>query len=302
MRDFREVLVLRSFRKYDPLRLDLENAIRAVSISDGSKLPVRFVDIEKRVDFVNAMNAFDGALAIFDGHGSHTANSDIAALQLSGGPLNVWELRNEVRMPPLFFACACSTHALSRSHVTTANGLLNCGVRSVIASLMPIHSKVAALFAMRMLLQLYQLWPAILEGQLPHSIRWDEAFGFIQRMMYVSECLDTLFPMYDKWPQERIALQSDCTTLIYKGQSDWFEDVIERIAIAFNVTSEVIVERLRSKLPFPEVLKYLQIGNPESVVIGPESPTMDWILDVDTDNNLGAEMQSDVNTTRAGDG
>lgn len=276
---FREILILRSFKRDDPLRSDLETAVKATCLTNGDAIPARFVDVRDRAEFINALNGFGSALVIFDGHGIHPKESDIATLQLADEAVNLWDLRQKVMMPPIFFACACDTHAVNRSHVTTASGLLNCGVRSVIASFMPIRSNTAAVFVARMLLQVFQLLPDIVNGTSPRCVRWDEVFGFIQRMMYVSESIKALWPSHERWSEPLLEMKSSCTYLILTTGSGWYEAVLKAFASELGISSEIVRERLSIELPFAEVLKYLQVGNPESILICPEDPPEDWVVD-----------------------
>jgi hypothetical protein len=86
MQDFQETLVLRSFRAEDPLRDDLKSVIDVYRLSDGRELPVRIVDVRNRRELLRALDDFDGAMAIFDGHAFHSLSDDVGKLCL--GPAN----------------------------------------------------------------------------------------------------------------------------------------------------------------------------------------------------------------------
>jgi|GEM_PF-6024360 len=91
--------------------------------------------VKSRKKMVNAINAFQGMLMVFDGHGSYREDEP-GVLWLGEEAVNVWELRSEItRPPPVVLLSACDTHAADRNHATVANGFLLLGTRSVIGSI-----------------------------------------------------------------------------------------------------------------------------------------------------------------------
>ena len=72
---------------------------------------LKTVKVRSTADMVEALNAFDGMLAVFDGHGSHQPDHP-GVLWLGDEPLDVWNLRGQVRnVPPIVILSACDTHA-----------------------------------------------------------------------------------------------------------------------------------------------------------------------------------------------
>ena len=210
--NFKETLVIRSFRDNDPLRLDLETAVRHYVRSDGTPLPVRFVDVGTRAELERAFADYDGALVVFDGHGHHRRHENHGQLQLTNETVNPWDLREKIRVPPIAFLCACDTHAYDRSHVTPGSGILACGARAVISTVLPIHSKQAAIFAARLLYRIYEYLPR-LTNQLRQFVRWDNVFSMLQRMMYVTELLSVVRTgnPEELWRQEVMARHAACS-------------------------------------------------------------------------------------------
>ena len=104
--------------------------------SHWSELLSRHVDED---GLVEALNNFQGVLAVFDGHGSH-APGQPGLLHLMDNPIDVWQLRNRVlRPPPIVVLSACDTHAADRNHATAGNGFLSLGSRAVLSTVFPIE-------------------------------------------------------------------------------------------------------------------------------------------------------------------
>ena len=179
---FKETLVIRSFRENDPLRDDLETAVKHYPRRDGTPLPVRFLDVRTRSDLERALAGFEGAMVVFDSHGHHRRHENYGQLQLADESVNLWELRGKARVPPIAFLCACDTHAYDRSHVTPGSGLLASGARAVISTVLPVHSKPAAIFVARLLYRIYEYLPRVTDA-LRQFVRWDNVFSMMQRMM-----------------------------------------------------------------------------------------------------------------------
>ena len=270
--DFGETLVIRSFKTDDPLSMHISNAVANFKLSNGSRMPVRFVDVRSSSDLIAALEDFSGAIAIFDCHGSHSKTTDIGKLHLVDEVVDMWAIRKCVNLPPIVFACACDTHAFDRSHASTANGLLIAGARTVIGTFFPIVSKPAALFAARLLFRVYEFLPAATKA-IGRSMRWDRVFSLMQRMMYVSELLRVVENHFQtEWKTE---LQTKMTSVILDTGFYWYEGFVDLLIEEFETDTKTI-ETLRSeKLPFPEAIKYLQLGNPESIVIHPENVQLD---------------------------
>jgi hypothetical protein len=116
---------------------------------------VDHVDVSNADELVAAINAFEGQVLVFDGHGAHR-DKEAAALYLQDEPINVWTLRDRItRMPPIVLLSACDTHAADRNHATVGNGFLALGARAVLASVFPLFAPTAATFIARLL---YRIW------------------------------------------------------------------------------------------------------------------------------------------------
>ncbi len=279
MRDFEETLVLRSFNSNDPLRDHMKIAIDAYELSNGEKLPARIVDVSNREQLVHELNSFEGAFAVFDGHGSHSKGDDIGKLRLANEVVNLWEIRKEARVPPIFFACACDTHAIGRSHATSGNGLLVSGARAVIASVLPIESKRAAMFVGRLLFRIYELLPVVTGGKTRTGIRWDRVISLLQRMMFASELTFMLAERRRDLKKRIFDAHGASTQIIHTSGTGWYELFIELLTRETGLSTAEIEAMRGEYLPFPETLKYIHLGSPETIVIGPEDIQPEDIAD-----------------------
>lgn len=266
IQDFKEILIVRSFRDNDPIRLDVERAVRAHRLRDGEILPVRIVDVRNRTEFIQAFETFSGALAIYDGHGTHQNGDTIGSLQLADEDLNVWDIRQSVNLPPIIFACACDTHAVNRNHVSVGNGFLFCDVRAVIASLLPLESEPAARFLVSLLSQLYE-WLRSRSAELPLAKRWDAIFSQAIRIEFIKELVTSIAKRLGVEVSSYQSCLAKCVEIIEHQDDGWFEQSLTAISKHTGLT-ESQLELIRLEvLPFPEVLKYVHLGNPETLVL-----------------------------------
>ena len=280
MADFAETLIIRSFKVGDPLRTTLKECVDAYRLPDDREIPAKFVDVRSKSELIAALNSFEGAFIVFDCHGSHRKQTSVGVLNLTDEDVDLWSIRELVRVPPIVFTCACDTHALGRSHATCGNGLLYCGARTVIASVLPIHGGEAAIFCARLLFRMYMLLPAITSGELRWSVRWDGVITLLQRMMYMSSVVRLLEKVtnQDDWGQQA---EQACIHIIHNSGSEWYEIALQEVSKHSGVDVERIEKLVDDKLPFAESLKYLQMGNPETIVVGPESLDPDDYYDND---------------------
>jgi hypothetical protein len=266
---FREILILRSFDKTDPIRELLPHALSVFEPRWRDKLTIRSVEISSVDEFVKATNAYTGPIMIFDGHGGHALN-DVGTLRIGMSDVDVWELRTHVRVPPIVVLSACDTHATDRSHATTANGFLTLGARTVLATLLPISGPAAAMFVARLLFRLFEYLPAGVDLH-DRFLTWTEIVGGMLRMQAVS---DLLKPMIGKRlnEQQYHQIHTDLNKSInIEEDRDWLGSLINLVANQTGLGTREIHSMFRRAIPYSETIRYIQIGNPESILIGSEA-------------------------------
>jgi hypothetical protein len=261
---FDDVLVLRSFKKIDPLYSVLEAAIKYGI--PGHAECFRFVDVTSQKELVEACNSYSGPAVIFDGHGAHDTGLDAGYLDLAGSPLDPWSLRGVLRVPPIVILSACDTHALDGSHASTANGFLACGARTVIGSLLPIDGRNGATFLVRLMLRLQELVrPVVQRGRV---FRWIDVVAALQQMMFAHDLIRLVARSAPARPNsaevDRCAVRA--TALIHT-EYDWYEKVVEDVASLCGVGVDAVEALRQEKFLLPEAIKYVQMGDAASILI-----------------------------------
>jgi hypothetical protein len=229
---------------------------------------VRYVDVQNETDLINALDGFRGALAIWDGHGKHSPLDDTGMLSLPKGPLNAWELRKRTRVPPIIVLGACDTHPMSASHVTTANGFLAAGAKTVVATSLPIDARASGLFVARLLLRINQLLPLHFAAS-DRPYRWSLLVSGMQKRQYMTDILfATAKKLGIKADQEifrRVSL--DAGGLIDTGQEGWLEALIRILSEVSSVGEPEIRQLIQTNVYLTDALIHVQLGSPEHILI-----------------------------------
>lgn len=266
---FKEVLVVRSFKSNDPLRDLLERAIAAHPWLEKASFPinVKFVDVDNEGDLIRAVNKFDGACMIFDGHGAYDAESGIGAIVLNSGPVDAWTLRRQCRFPPVVIFSACDTQPLDGSHSSTATAAFTLGARAVLATTLPVQGDLAAGFIARLIYRVSEYVPEALDLK-PH-LTWREVVAGMLRMTYVTE-VQAILAKYGRLKLTRAdleAVQLNANILINQRRADWHEKFIFHLADRLKLQPFQIASEIRRWASMTDSLKYVQLGSPENIVI-----------------------------------
>lgn len=264
-----EVLILRAFSDDDPLRGVLTFAAsRMADIFADGKPRLKYVDVRTRGELIDALNAFDGALVVYDGHGSHPKDSDIGMLALPDEEVNTWELRGNARIPPIVLLSACDTHPFDASHATTANGFLAAGAHTVIGTQLPVQGIESGLFVARLLLRISQYMQVLLNR--PHqSMRWSEFMPGLQRRQYVTEVLHAVDGSEGirLGPEKLAEITLEVGIAIDTGDTAWYELLVGMIGEEAKLTEDRVRAAIRREAYLTDALLHVQFGNPDRVVI-----------------------------------
>ncbi len=266
--DFQEVLVIRAFDQNDPLKRILTASIETFRRAFQETMNIRYVDVENEIDLIQALSGFRGALAIWDGHGKHSSLEDEGTLYLPQGPLKAWELRKQVRIPPIVVLGACDTHPMSASHATTANGFLAAGAKTVVATSLPIDARSSGLFVARLLLRINQLLP-IHFANSDRPYRWSSLLSGMQKRQYMTDVVfATAKALRLKADQELLRRVSlDAGARIDTGAEGWFQALIRILSELSSVDEAEIREFIQSNAYLTDALVHVQLGSPEHIRI-----------------------------------
>lgn len=198
--------------------------------------------------------------------------------------LNVWGLREQARIPPIVLLSACDTHPIDASHASVANGFLNAGALTVLATLLPIAAIESSIFIVRLILRLEAYLPyATREGKC--QIQWTSVVSGLQRMMFSTETLRLLLRKKKVTLSEEAHLQvmSNTNMLINSERPDWYEQMLELFAEAMVVPIDELTKLIQEWGQIPESIKYIQLGNPELIFIGSNENLVDENVEQNND-------------------
>jgi hypothetical protein len=265
---FRDVLVVSALRRTDPIRGIFEFAFGEFAKEWKDALKVRFVEVASEEQFVSAVNAFEGPLMIFDGHGSHPPNN-AAVLHLQDTQCDVWHLKGKLeRIPPIILLSACDTHASDRNHATTANGFLMLGARAVLGSVLPLHAGLAAVFMARLLYRVASFVPAAV-GTLGRSLSWIEVVSGMLRKQLLTEFLLHLHVggFLDEPNWMRV---SEIASLAVDGFApDPYQDVFDALANR-GLQRDLVWNEWAKAVAQSSAISYLNMGRPETIMLDRE--------------------------------
>jgi hypothetical protein len=100
--------------------------------------------------------------------------------------MSPWDMRGEVRFPPIVILSAYDTHAADRSHATTANGFLTAGAITAVASRLPVGAHDAVLLIARLIWRLAEFVPEITSAQ-GRAVLWSEVMSGMLRLQLVHD-------------------------------------------------------------------------------------------------------------------
>jgi hypothetical protein len=220
-------------------------------------------------EFVEIVNSFSGACMLFDGHGSHETSTNIGEISIQEETVDVWKLVDRMRSPPIVILSACDTHAIDRSHATSANGFLMLGAKSVIATLLPIDARDAARYAARFILRLSRFLPAALI-EFERSMRWHEVVGGVTR----SELLTDIAAGFEREDlistKERMRIVGDVANEINRGNREWYQLLHRELAEHSAVGESEVRALMKSLIVGSDAIRYIHLGGGERIVIESE--------------------------------
>jgi hypothetical protein len=264
---FRDVLVIRSYEPNDPVRDVLETALKTVRPSEGNQCRFIIKDVSTVDEFIAAINSFEGVVMIFDGHGSASI-SDVGKILIGSKAVDLYEFRTVLRVPSIIILSSCDTHAVDGAHASVGNTFLMLGAMTVLATLLPVNANEAAVFAGRLFLRIAELLP-----KMKREIRWSTFLSGMQKQVYVTEQVRRLYQNLGRKLsfQSHQQIQTQANHLILTADPDWYEKSTGMIAKEIDAPVETTRIELKRACQLVDIIKYIQLGNPEQILIVPEN-------------------------------
>jgi hypothetical protein len=288
---FRDILVVSSYAKDDRIGGLVQKSIEQMAPAwSCDRLNIKVVDVASVDELVAAFNAFSGPLAIFDGHGKHDVNTNVGYLMIGEAPVDIWSLRNKMRVPPIVMLSACDTQAIGGSHATAANGFLSIGARTVLGTLLPVHAVDAAVFVARMMLRIAEFVPAAIR-QYGRGILWSEMVTGLLRMTVLSDLIMDLKAkkLINQEQYHRIGTYGN--GVINAPDPEWLDRIKQVVIQETGIRPGELDRVIREIIAKSDAIRYSQLGNPETIVIGNAGDVAEALLKDDPDNEDGQRLR-----------
>lgn len=278
--DFRDILVVSGLPEADIIAQQFKVAFEIFGKQWRDKLRIKFVRVASRQALIDAINAFEGMLMVFDGHGSHRPDEP-GFLWLGQEAVDVWGLEGEIRRPPpIVILSACDTHAADRNHATVGNGFLALGCRSVLGSVFPLHASHAALFTSRLLYRVSDYIPAAVD-RLQRSLTWLEVVSGMLRRQVTTDILRHL---------EGVGLIAEADTRNMFQQMHWLADSdldnpfshIRQALLEYGISESRLDREIHTAIAASSTISYLHLGRPETILINSVENLKKWAKTVAT--------------------
>ena len=292
--NFKKIKIISSFSDDDPIKDDLKNKLHILinelnfSESDyqilldgndktkGKKadfsgetsldISLDWINVSTIEELVKSLSNNDSAITIFDFHGGHDESSG-GVIQLKDEVVSIYDLIGKIDISPIVILSSCDTSPIDRNHLSTANAFFLAGAKTVLASALPIMSHEASLFIYRLLLRMKHYLPAHLGGISGTSIRWSSFVTGMIRQTFYSELLFMLEKKSLISTDETKHLLFHVNITLNPLSSSWHEKILEEIGKKTGKSRDDLKAFLDKEFMMPECLKYVQLGNPESIII-----------------------------------
>jgi hypothetical protein len=133
--------------------------------------------------------------------------------------------------------------------------------------LLPVGGIPSAAFISRLVHRVAEFIPAAIKNRR-RVLNWGEVVSGMLRMLLASEVLDVLVgpPADIGTPRGDLQLESS-NDINVKEDDAWFDNLLRRIAAHRGQDLAVIEAKARSIIARAEAIRYIQLGNPEAIII-----------------------------------
>ncbi|WP_073057706.1 hypothetical protein [Kaistia soli] len=268
--EFKKYLVVSMFEEGDGIAHHVRRALEVLPGAAEAKLTGISAAPKSTDEFVSVVNGYSGPILIVDSHGTHADNPDVGGLNIGGKFVDVWGLAGHLRPPPIVILSACDTHPFDRSHATVANGFLRCGAIAVLGTVLPIRSRDAAIFLVRLMLRAISFGNAM--NANGRSVAWTNIVGGALRMQLASDIVRSLGAQ-GLLPKEHVAdihRAANYDINPPNERTDWLPRLKERCIETRGFNQSQWTAAYTGILAGSDVIRYVNIGNPEAILISDE--------------------------------
>lgn len=221
-------------------------------------------------EFLLSLSDNDCAITIFNMHGRHGLEG-AGTLAVGNDEVSVYEMIGKFQASPIVILCSCDTSPIDRNHYSTATAFQLAGAKTVLASALPIFADEASTFIARLLLRIQRYLPVRLSNNDGRSIRWSSLVAGMIRRSFYSELFELMAKKFALTPDIKLALNYFAATRIDPLHENWHEDIMQYICAKTGIDIEVVEQFMKDSFALPECLKYIQMGNPESIILVSEN-------------------------------
>ncbi len=228
-------------------------------------LEILWRDVRNREDLLRSLNNDPTIITIFDLHGGHMQD-EVGVIHLAEEAVSIHEIIKDFQSSPIIVLSACDTSSIDRNHLNVTNAFLQAGAKTVLASALPINSIEATSFIIRLLTRIQKYLPIALKSA---DIKWSSLVTGMLRRSYYSELIHLM-----RDSKQFKGTNVDIYELLFKIgckldplHPEWDSIINNLICDEFSINESQLMLFIESNFMLPECLKYLQIGNPDLVVI-----------------------------------
>jgi hypothetical protein len=259
-----DVTVIRSFQDDDQIKPILEYGISHF-VNIDKKVKVKIVDVSSKTELQDALSKVTSQILIFDCHGDHGGGESSGWLRIGIEKIKISDLEIDGALPPIIILSACLTSAISGSHDSVANGLLEAGAVSVLGTLLHVDAVRSSMFVGRLLYRLTG-YLDMLSGLGVNYLTWRQ---FVSGFFRMSFCTDITIDLLEKKTitlEQYEQINMKANFYINSNNSLWFDKFVEEVANLTKMTEEQVFDGI-SELGLTETMHYSQIGRPENIRI-----------------------------------
>jgi hypothetical protein len=243
--------------------LDLENAT-------PFDFDINWYKVGSAEEFLLSLSDNDSAITIFNMHGGHSPEG-IGTLAVGNDKVSIYDMIGKFQASPIVILCSCDTSPIDRNHYSTATAFQLAGAKTVLASALPILADEASTFIARLLLRIRFYLPRRLSSDDGRSIRWSSFVAGMIRRSFYSELFELMAKKFKLTPDVKRALNYFSGTRLDPLHENWHEDIMQYTCTETGIDIEVIEQFIKDSFALPECLKYIQMGNPESIILVSEN-------------------------------